>query len=104
MDYLTPFLHHVKNVKKHITADEANRARDLCLKALKDRLLERANIIQSRLDDENAQLAKRQAAFQRSHRENENATDRDFEKFCSEAMFRISVRRFVLSMSIYFEN
>lgn len=89
-DYLTPFLQHVVDLDK-ITREEAHRARDQCLKALKDRLLERANIIQARLDDENAQLAKKQAAFQRSQREHDQGTDEEFEKYCSDAMFRISI-------------
>ena len=51
----------------------ADRARKACLGALKDRLLERANIIQGRLDTENANLAKRQAAFQRTRDRMEEA-------------------------------
>ena len=70
---------------------EAQRARDACLKSLKDRLLERANIIQTRLNEENAKLAKRQATFQRNQRDNDPSAEEEFEKFCSEAMFRIQI-------------
>ncbi len=59
VDYLTAFLHQVVD-PTNLTREEAQKARDNCLKALKDRLLERANIIQQRLDEENASLAKRQ--------------------------------------------
>ncbi len=58
-DYLTPFLLNVTDVTK-ISKDEAKEARESCLRALKDRLLDRANIIQKRLDEENTQLSKRQ--------------------------------------------
>ena len=57
---------------------------------LKERLLERANIIQRRLDEENTTLAKKQAAFQRS-REHLEGADEAFEAFCSKAMFRIQI-------------
>jgi len=91
VDYLTPFLQSVANPAA-ITRDEAQRARDNCLKSLKDRLLERANIIQNRLNEENARLSKRQATFQRnSSRENDPVAEEEFEKFCSEAMFRIQI-------------
>jgi hypothetical protein len=43
-----------------LSKNEAIRVKDECLKSLKDSLIERANIIQSRLDDENAVLARRQ--------------------------------------------
>jgi hypothetical protein len=59
VDFLTAFLHQVVD-PTNLTSDEAHKARDNCLKALKDRLLERANIIQQRLDEENATLAKKQ--------------------------------------------
>ena len=59
--------------------------------ALKERLLDRAKIIQSRLDAENSSLAKKQAAFQRSQRDHDQAGDEEFERFCSETMFRIQI-------------
>ena len=90
VDYLTPFLRNVNDVKK-INREEAMKAREACLRALKSRLLERANIIQTRLDNENQKLAKRQAAFQRSQRDHDQGTDEEFELFCSETMFRIQI-------------
>jgi len=58
VDYLTPFLQNVSDVKK-ITREQGMKAREACLRALKERLLERANIIQTRLDEENSLLAKK---------------------------------------------
>ncbi|ETV99093.1 hypothetical protein, variant [Aphanomyces invadans] len=98
MDYLSPFLLSVAghggggaSAGRQLSRDEAHSVRDLCLKNLKERLLERANIIQTRLDKENAALAKKQAAFQRSQREHDQGTDEEFERFCSETMFRIQI-------------
>ncbi|GMI19216.1 hypothetical protein TeGR_g6973, partial [Tetraparma gracilis] len=90
VDYLTPFLQNITDLKG-ITRDDAQRVREACLKALKDRLLERVNIIQNRLNDENTKLAKQQAAFQRNQRDNDPDAEEEFERFCSEAMFRIQI-------------
>eukprot|EP00939_MAST-03C_sp_MAST-3C-sp1_P003553 g3553.t1 len=89
VDYLTPYLPKDK-LPHEVSPDEAHRANDACLKALKERLVERANIIQRRLDKENEMLAKRQAAFQRS-RDAVDGADEEYEKFCVDAMFRIQI-------------
>ena len=86
VDYLTPFLPSGEAK----TRAEAETARDECLKSLKERLLERANIIQRRLDEENSQLTKKRNAFQRS-RDHVEGADEEFEAYCSSAMFRIQI-------------
>ena len=43
-----------------------------------------------RLEEENANLAKKQTTFQRS-REHQDDAEEKFEEFCSKAMFRISI-------------
>ncbi|KAJ0405407.1 hypothetical protein ATCC90586_009446 [Pythium insidiosum] len=91
VDYLSPFLQAVHYTGGDLSKDDAHTVREMCLRNLKERLLERANIIQGRLDKENALLAKRQAAFQRSQREHDQGTDEEFERFCSETMFRIQI-------------
>ncbi|CEG47569.1 uncharacterized protein PHALS_04437 [Plasmopara halstedii] len=91
VDYLSPFLPSGYATEKILTKEEAQAVRDLCLRNLKERLLERANIIQGRLNKENSQLAKRQAAYQRSQREHIEDPDDDFERFCSDTMFRIQI-------------
>jgi len=88
-DYLTPFLRIVKD-KIKISKEEALEVRQACLDSLKARLVERANIIQTRLHDENNKLAKRQEQFQRSQREGDLSTE-EYEKYCTEAMFRIQI-------------
>ena len=79
-----------KRLPNEDRSNKAAKARAACLAALKERLLERANIIQRRLDEENSALSKKQANFQRS-RDHMEGADEAFEKFCSEAMFRISI-------------
>lgn len=88
-DYLTPFLRNVRDPTS-LTREEALEVRQTCLDALKARLVERANIIQTRLHDENAKLGKKQEQFQRSQREGDLSTE-EYEKYCTEAMFRIQI-------------
>ena len=67
------------------------QCKDEALLALKNRLIDRANIIQSRLDDENAILARRQAAFQRTRDHATPEQEEEYEEFCAEAWFRIQI-------------
>lgn len=89
IDYLTPFLRGVRDVGM-MSKEEALEVRQACLDSLKARLVERANIIQSRLNEENAKLARKQEQFQRSQREGDLSTE-EYEKYCTEAMFRIQI-------------
>ena len=52
--------------------------------------MERANIIQSRLNEENSKLARKQEQFTRAQRDGEMSNE-EYEKYCTEAMFRISI-------------
>ena len=91
-DYLTPFLPlYAKKDGFVLSRSDAIKVRDDCLEALKERLVERANIVQSRLDEENAALSKRQATFQRN-RDNIDASDEaEYERFCQASLFRIQI-------------
>lgn len=88
-DFLTPFLKNVGD-PNHLLREEALSIRQACLDALKARLVERANIIQTKLHEENAKLGKKQELFQRSQREGDFSTE-EYEKYCTEAMFRIQI-------------
>ena len=89
VDYLSPYLRNVKDLSK-MTKEEALEIRQTCLDALKARLVERANIIQSRLNEENSKLAKKQETFQRQQRDGDLSTE-EYEKYCTAAMFRIQI-------------
>lgn len=88
-DYLTPYLKHIDD-SDNMTREEAQRVMEECIEALKNRMYERANIIQQRLDQENASLQKKQAAFKRSQDQADGA-DEEYERECAEHMFRIQV-------------
>ena len=54
-DYLEPFLIGVQDVD-NIPPEEAERIKEACLGSLKDRLLQRAQIMQSKLDEEKKEV------------------------------------------------
>ena len=89
-DYLTPYLPRIVG-QRALSRTEALQTRDLCLKALKERLVERANIIQGRHDEETAALAKRQQNFQRDRDQVGRAEEEEYERACEESMFRIHI-------------
>lgn len=83
-----PFLQQFGNTAR-LTYDQAKIAHDECLKAMRDRLLERAAIIQSRLDEENDKLQKKQIAYQRQGRGEQD--DEEMSKYYQEAIFKIQI-------------
>ena len=76
-DYLSAFLPQSSRI---MSESEAKSVRERCLQALKDRLIERANTIQSRHDEETAALAKRQANFQRDRDQPSRAEEEEYER------------------------
>lgn len=89
LDYLIPFLFEGKDVKS-LTIDEAKQVSDACLSACKDRLLQRGNIIQNRLNEENAKLEDIRFKYQQDENNNVAGVD-EFEKASKEVIFRINV-------------
>ena len=65
--------------------------RERVLKALKERLIARANILQSRYDDEQQQLLRKQANYQRDRDIITREEEEKYERECEEAMFRIKI-------------
>lgn len=91
-DYLTPFLPagwHPGD--RPLLREEAVAAHDACLRALKDRLIEKANMIQARLDEETQGLARKQQAYQRTQDQLDRKEEEEYRVYCNEAMFRIHI-------------
>jgi hypothetical protein len=87
-DYLSPYW--PKGAKdRALTRSEAMAVKDAYLKALKDALLDRAHIIESRLEDEQQNLARKQAGHQRQDKD--KSAEDDYAKFVSNATFRIQI-------------
>ena len=89
-DYLSSFL-PASTGNRALTRNEAIEVRESCLKALTDRLIERANIIQTRHDEESAALAKRQTTFQRDRDQMSRAEEEEYERSVEETLFRIHI-------------
>jgi hypothetical protein len=90
LDYLSPFLPPLL-AGQDMSAKEAAATRDACLKALKDRLIDRANIIQARHDHETAVLAKRQANYQRDRDVLTREEEEEYDRACDESAFRLHI-------------
>ena len=73
-----------------LTVSEAAEAKDGCLNALKERLIDRANIIKGRLDREDAALVKRRNAFERD-RDVMTPAEEEFNRACEESTFKINI-------------
>lgn len=89
-DYLTPFLIMVKD-KENISKEEAIKVHNSCLEFTKARLLERADIMQLRLDEER----KRLTGYQKQHNdsildEKSKQTD-ELERICRDSTFKINI-------------
>jgi hypothetical protein len=90
-DYLSPFIRNLNaGDGMSMAKEDALEIRQACLDALKARLVERANIIQTKLHEENAALGKIQEHFQRAQREGDFDTEK-YEATCTAAMFRIQI-------------
>ena len=89
-DYLSPFLPPLI-AGTSLSKAQAFEVREKCLRALQDRLIERANIIQARHDEQTALLAKRQATFQRDRDTMSRHEEEEYERECDAALFRIQI-------------
>jgi len=90
VDYLSPFLAQYKGTLDH---RQAMQAKDECLAALKERLLERANIIQQHLNAENQSLHQKKITYKRSTGSGAVEADEEFTTFYEQALFRIDILR-----------
>eukprot|EP00569_Conticribra_weissflogii_P008479 CAMPEP_0171367032 /NCGR_PEP_ID=MMETSP0879-20121228/5808_1 /TAXON_ID=67004 /ORGANISM="Thalassiosira weissflogii, Strain CCMP1336" /LENGTH=714 /DNA_ID=CAMNT_0011874987 /DNA_START=22 /DNA_END=2166 /DNA_ORIENTATION=- len=96
VDYLAPYLMQVDS-KMPLSKEEAKLVRDACLRGYKERLIERGNIMQARLD-----MARRELlAFQETHQAKRGRTLQEkeaYENFCSDQTFKMKVleRRIIL--------
>ncbi len=88
-DYLSPYLVFVQDVD-NITIQEALKIKESCVSTMKERILERTNIIQKRLMEENERLNQHQISYQHNVQNHDERTD-DFEKMCSDITFKIQI-------------
>jgi len=90
-DYLAPYLPKLSKLQA-LKKQDAQKSKDACLKALKDRLIDRAHIIETRLEEEQAALTKRQVGYQRQdNKGDKDSESEEYEKYVNEAQFKIQI-------------
>eukprot|EP01112_Ceratiomyxa_fruticulosa_P015298 TRINITY_DN4476_c0_g2_i2.p1 TRINITY_DN4476_c0_g2~~TRINITY_DN4476_c0_g2_i2.p1 ORF type:complete len:915 (-),score=212.17 TRINITY_DN4476_c0_g2_i2:88-2832(-) len=90
VDYLAPYLHSLP-LDKPMTREIAVQVKEACLKAMRDRLVQKYNLIQSRLEKENSALQKRQKAREIDKTQNTPESEEEYERFVQETSFRIKI-------------
>jgi len=88
-DYLAPYLPKTLKHAKSLSLTEAEAVYTACTSAAKERLIDRSHIIESRLEDEQQALARRQTGYQRQDKD--KAAEEEYEKYVQEATFRIQI-------------
>ena len=91
IDYLSPYMLQVDKQDSCLSKEDALKVKHACLQGLKERLLERANIMQSRLDKEKEKLARKQEAFQNEIMGRTVDEQEALLKMYEDARFRITV-------------
>ncbi len=89
VDYLAPYLMQVDS-KMPLSKVAARSVRDACLRGFKERLIERGNIMQARLDKAKRELFASQETYQ-AKRGRTLQEKNAFEKLCSDQTFKIKV-------------
>ncbi|XP_051879591.1 dynein regulatory complex subunit 7 isoform X2 [Pristis pectinata] len=90
VDYLAPFLARLGQPKK-ITRKIAIMLRNDCLADMKQRLINKANLIQSRFEKEALELQNKQQWYQQNQISMTKEDEQAYLSYCSEAMFRIHI-------------
>ncbi|XP_014802627.1 PREDICTED: dynein regulatory complex subunit 7 isoform X1 [Calidris pugnax] len=90
LDYLAPFLIQIGH-KEKMTKERALRVRDDCLTDFKNRLINKANIIQARLEKAVEELQKKDQWFQKNQNRLSAEEESDFLTRRSETTFHIQI-------------
>jgi hypothetical protein len=76
---------------KALTKEEGLSIRETSLKSLKERLIEKASIIQTRLDEVTAEYQQRQVSYSKNADSMSVEETDDYVRFCNDALFKIHV-------------
>ncbi|XP_056307979.1 dynein regulatory complex subunit 7 [Danio aesculapii] len=96
LDLLAPFQARLEQTQSFSHQDALQLKRD-CLTEFKQQLTNKANLIQSRFEQETEELQKKQLWYQKNQLTMTTEDEEDYLKYCSEAMFRIHVLKLRLS-------
>ncbi|XP_036131653.1 dynein regulatory complex subunit 7 [Molossus molossus] len=90
LDYLAPFLAQLPPGEK-LTRWQAMHLKDECLSDFKQRLIDKANLIQARFEKETQELQKKQQWYQENQVTLTTEDEDLYLSYCSQAMFRIRI-------------
>jgi len=90
LDYLAPFLAQLGDPPT-LTKMQASKLKSDCLADLKQRLIDKANLIQSRFERETAELQRKQQWYQQNQVSMLKEDEDEYLSYCAEAMFRIHI-------------
>lgn len=90
VDYLAPFLSLLDD-PNDIQHGDAIKLSEECLRDLKHRLIDKANLIQARFEKETAELQEKQQWYQRNQVQMQKDDVNSYLAYCSEAMFKIHI-------------
>ncbi|VDI74883.1 Hypothetical predicted protein [Mytilus galloprovincialis] len=88
IDYLAPFIARIVQGDK-ITREEAYTLKTEALKDLKDRLINKANLIQARYEKETQMLTEKQAWYHQNQLSCNKEDEEKYMTFCQETLFKI---------------
>jgi hypothetical protein len=74
-----------------LNKEEALAVRDACLKSMKERIVEKTSIIQTRLDEVSTEYQRRQLAYSRNADTMSVEETEEYVKFCNNALFKIHI-------------
>eukprot|EP01062_Namystynia_karyoxenos_P010229 TRINITY_DN13621_c0_g2_i1.p1 TRINITY_DN13621_c0_g2~~TRINITY_DN13621_c0_g2_i1.p1 ORF type:complete len:1002 (+),score=402.03 TRINITY_DN13621_c0_g2_i1:106-3111(+) len=96
-DYLAPYLNQYNKtggstLDIELKPQQASEVKNAVLRDLKERLIQRAHIMQNRLDKEKEELARTQQNFHKSQEQmSEHKEHEQYIRFVEDAMWRISI-------------
>ncbi|KAL7885365.1 hypothetical protein AOLI_G00056600 [Acnodon oligacanthus] len=96
LDVLAPFLAQLGDPES-LTQQQALQLRTDCLAELKQRLIDRANLIQARFEKETQELQQKQQWYQKNQLTMTKEDEDAYLAYCSNAMFRINILKLRLS-------
>ncbi|MCJ8734378.1 hypothetical protein PDJAM_G00234650 [Pangasius djambal] len=96
VDVLAPFLARLGH-PECLTKQQAVQIHADCLDNLKQRLIDKANLIQARFEKETQELLQKQQWYQKNQFNLTKQDEEAYLAYCSEAMFRIKILKLRLS-------
>ncbi|THD22374.1 Coiled-coil domain-containing protein lobo [Fasciola hepatica] len=97
LDYLAPFLAQVDIIDGHLSREQVFALREECLQDFKQRLINKANIIQARFERETEKLQKKQQWYQLNQISMSKEDEQEYLQYCNDAAFRITTLEAMLS-------